>query len=82
MRLVLLVDSSLTDQKVALGLSEIVAERRVPVSITVDNGSEFQTKAMDVWGISITAFNWTLSVQVCLPRTDTSSRSMTDVMGV
>ncbi len=47
--LVLLVDSSLTGQKVALALSEIVAERGAPVSITVDNGTEFQSKAMDVW---------------------------------
>ncbi|MGD1029180.1 IS3 family transposase [Candidatus Binatus soli] len=47
--LALLVDSSLTSQKVALALSEIVAERGAPVSITVDNGTEFQSKAMDVW---------------------------------
>src|SRR5208282_3015094 len=47
--LALLIDSSLTGQKVALALSEIVAERGAPVSITVDNGTEFQSKAMDVW---------------------------------
>ncbi len=35
--LALLVDSSLTGQEVALALSEIVAERGAPVSITVDN---------------------------------------------
>ena len=47
--LVLLADSSLTGTKVAQALSEIVAERGAPVSITVDNGTEFQSKAMDVW---------------------------------
>ncbi len=47
--LVLLVDNSLTCTKVAQALSEIVAERGAPVSITVDNGTEFQRKAMDVW---------------------------------
>jgi len=34
------VDSSLTGLKVALALSEVVAERGAPVSITVDNGTE------------------------------------------
>lgn len=47
--LALLADSSLTGQKVALALSQIVAERGAPTSITVDNGSEFQSRAMDLW---------------------------------
>ena len=47
--LVLLVDSSLSGTKVAQALSEIVAERGAQASITVDNGTEFQSKAMDVW---------------------------------
>src|SRR5208283_4427733 len=47
--LVLLADSSLTGTKVAQALSEIVAERGTPASITVDNCTEFQSKAMDVW---------------------------------
>ncbi len=47
--LVLLTDSSLTGTKVAQALSEIVAKRGAPVSITVDNGTEFQSKAMEVW---------------------------------
>ena len=47
--LTLLVDSSLTGTKVAQALSEIIAERGAPVSITVDNGTEFQSKAMDLW---------------------------------
>jgi len=47
--LTLLVDHSLTGTKVAQALSEIVAERGAPLSITVDNGTEFQSKAMDVW---------------------------------
>ena len=47
--LLLLADSSLTGKKVALALSEVIAERGAPVSITVDNGTEFVSKAMDVW---------------------------------
>ncbi len=44
-----LADSSLTGHKVALALSQVVAEREAPVSITVDNGSEFVSKAMEAW---------------------------------
>jgi putative transposase len=35
--MLLLADSPLTGQKVALALSQVVAERGAPVSITVDN---------------------------------------------
>lgn len=45
----LLADSSLTGHKVAQALSQAIAERAAPVSITVDNGTEFVSKAMDVW---------------------------------
>ncbi len=45
----LLADSSLTGHKVALALSQAIVERGAPVSITVDNGTEFVSKAMDVW---------------------------------
>ena len=46
----LLVDSSLTGTKVAQALSKIVAEQgRCQHWITVDNGTEFQSKAMDLW---------------------------------
>jgi len=34
---------------VALALSQVVAERGAPISITVDNGTEFASKAMDAW---------------------------------
>jgi putative transposase len=34
---------------VALALSQMIAARGAPVSITVDNGTEFASKAMDVW---------------------------------
>jgi len=47
--LLLLADSSLTGHKVALALSQVVAERGTPISITVDNGSEFVSKAMEAW---------------------------------
>jgi putative transposase len=45
----LLADSSLTGHKVALALSQALVERGAPGSITVDNGTEFVSKAMDVW---------------------------------
>ena len=47
--LLLLADSSLTGQKVALALSLAVGERGAPTSITVDNGSEFYSRAMEAW---------------------------------
>ena len=47
--LLLLADSSLTGQKVALALSQVIAARGALVSITVDNGTEFASKAMDAW---------------------------------
>ena len=47
--LLLLADSSLTGHKVALALSQVIAERGTPVSITVDNGTEFGSRAMDGW---------------------------------
>jgi putative transposase len=56
--LVLLADSSLTGQKVALALSQVIVARATPVSITVDNGTEFASKAMEVWAIS-SAYNST-----------------------
>jgi putative transposase len=45
----LLADCSLSGQKAAFALSQVVAERGAPVSITVDNGSEFYSRAMEVW---------------------------------
>jgi putative transposase len=45
----LLADGSLTGQKVADALSQVIAERGAPAAITVDNGTEFASKAMDVW---------------------------------
>jgi putative transposase len=43
--LLLLADSSLTGQKVALALSQVIAARGAPVSITVDNGLSKKTRA-------------------------------------
>ena len=45
----LLADSSLTGHTVALALSQALVERGAPGSITVDNGTEFVSRAMDVW---------------------------------
>ena len=47
--LLLLADRSLNGHKVALALSQVIAERGAPVSITVDNGSEFYSRAMEAW---------------------------------
>jgi putative transposase len=47
--LVLHADTGLSGKKVAAALDTIVAERGAPQSITVDNGTEFASKAMDVW---------------------------------
>ena len=47
--LVLFADVSLSGEKVAVVLDKIVAERGAPQSITVDNGTEFASKAVDLW---------------------------------
>ena len=47
--LTLFADTSLNGEKVAAALDRIVAERGAPQSITVDNGTEFASKAMDLW---------------------------------
>jgi len=46
--LALFADVSLSGEKVAAVLDEIVADRGGPRSITVDNGSEFASKAVDL----------------------------------
>jgi putative transposase len=47
--LALFADVSLTGKKVAATLDKIVADRGAPQSITVDNGTEFASKAVDLW---------------------------------
>jgi putative transposase len=47
--LLLLVDSALSGEKVAVALEHVVSQRGVPMSIPVDNGSEFASRAMDAW---------------------------------
>ena len=47
--LCLLADQSLTGEKVAQALEPVVRQRGAPRSITVDNGSEFASRVMDVW---------------------------------
>jgi putative transposase len=47
--LLLLVDSALSGEKVAVALERVVNQRGIPMSITVDNGSEFASRAMDAW---------------------------------
>ena len=45
----LYADRALSGEKVAAELERVVRERGVPTSITVDNGSEFASRAMDAW---------------------------------
>jgi putative transposase len=47
--LVLWADASLTGQKVAFCLQKLAAGRSLPLTITVDNGAEFCSRAMDAW---------------------------------
>ena len=47
--LALVVDRSLTGVKVAASLTPIVQRRGAPAAITVDNGGEFVSRAMDAW---------------------------------
>jgi len=45
----LCADASLNGEKVAEELDKIVERRGAPQSITVDNGTEFASKAMELW---------------------------------
>ena len=47
--LTLYADTALSGEKVAIALDRIVSVRGAPQSITVDNGTEFASKAMDLW---------------------------------
>jgi putative transposase len=47
--LTLFADTALSGEKVAAALDQVVSQRGVPQSITVDNGTEFSSKAMDLW---------------------------------
>jgi putative transposase len=47
--LLLYADTALSGGKVALALHAVVASRGAPQSITVDNGTEFASRAMDLW---------------------------------
>jgi len=45
----LMADFSLSGKKVASALDRLAQERGLPKAITVDNGSEFYSRAMDAW---------------------------------
>jgi len=45
----LLADNALSGEKVARALDNAVSLRSAPQSITVDNGTEFTSKALDIW---------------------------------
>ena len=45
----LVADRSLTGIKVASALTQVLRERPAPQAITVDNGGEFVSRAMDAW---------------------------------
>jgi putative transposase len=50
--LTLSADVSLNGDKVATALDKVVERRGSPLSITVDNGTEFASKAMELWAYS------------------------------
>jgi putative transposase len=55
-------DRTMTGAKVAIALTQATAERRVmPVSITCDNGTEFVSRALEIWAINH-------EVQLCFIR--------------
>ena len=45
----LLADHTLSGEKVAVALDKALLQRGAPESITVDNGTEFTSKALDHW---------------------------------
>jgi putative transposase len=45
----LLADNTLSGEKVATALDKVLLQRGAPESITVDNGTEFTSKALDHW---------------------------------
>jgi len=47
--LTLFADNALSGEKVAIALDKVVPLRGAPETITVDNGTEFASKAMDLW---------------------------------
>jgi putative transposase len=47
--LLLYADTALSGEKVAVALDSIIVSRDAPQSITVDNGTEFASRAMDHW---------------------------------
>jgi putative transposase len=47
--LTLFADNALSGEKVAIALDKVIPRRGAPESITVDNGTEFASKAMDLW---------------------------------
>jgi putative transposase len=60
---VLEVDHSLTGKRVARVLDRIAMTRGLPEVITVDNGPEFISKALDLW-----AFDNNVKLRVSIPR--------------
>ena len=59
--LALVADRALNGHKVALALSQVVAERGTPESITVDNGSEFASQGDGRVVLISTAYGWSSS---------------------
>ncbi|MGC4098027.1 MAG: integrase core domain-containing protein [Nitrospira sp.] len=45
----LLADQSLSGEKVRPALKPVVAQRGAPLAITVDNGNDYTSLAMDAW---------------------------------
>jgi putative transposase len=59
--LALVADRSLTGVKVAAALRQVLQHRAAPQAITVDNGGEFSSRALEAWALDN-------SVQLCFIR--------------
>ncbi len=67
-------DVSLTGQKVVFCLQRLASTRGLPKAITVDNGAEFCSRAMDAWAYQ-TGVKWISSGQGDRSRTASSRAS-------
>lgn len=67
----LLTDNTLSGEKVATALDKALLQCGIPESLTVDNGTEFTSKALDHWAYC----NGTSSGQGGPSRVVTSNRS-------
>ncbi len=70
-------DGTLSGEKVAVALGKVVALRSAPQSIMVDNGTEFTSKALDLWacrnGVHLDLIRPGKPVETAISRASTAS---------